>query len=998
MRKLISFLIVLFVTAAAADAASSSDRDAAAGVALAFYRAYAGGDLAAALSFWSPKSPGADAMGRRTRRFLRTHCLELGRLEATAIDVAGDAATVDVEAEWLDTSNMPNAIGNVDFGDGKLALRREDGRWRIADWTPAAVTFADVLSNGDDAARAAVLANPRIRCRAAVRELARRAVTFVNQTKYETASSLAAAAERIADGIGDDAALSLALSSESVLRRYFHVDRDLSLALAERSLALAERSDDADARVRAVLAWGRIRLGDYHERALALRDYVSDPALIALAAGRAAQVNNDNGDHWSSLQFSNLALQYAQETGDAASIINAELNIASTYQIYRDHPLSLAHSLKVVELARRAGFPSVWADALLDAALQEQCLGHPTRAKKLIDEAAREPSVKIRVPLVRAFCETNRAAVDRHLAEAGRLADAAGDSFLKAYVTISLARAYVDRGRPAAALPLLQQLHWQSSDTPEQRIFEAAALTAETERRLGHTVAALRAIDTAIKVSEHERSRLLGDDRQQRAFSAARLRVYGELVTIRVDARQALPALAAADEAKGRTLLDILGSRRATFDDVMTADERRREHDLRDRAATLRRKVGSAPHAARGALTEQLEQSRTDIDAFEVAMAEKYPRAIPTWAPPAPITEAALRQLLPDPSTAIVEFMVTDDRLHSFVVRRDAAGAVRVRARTAAIRGANLRRRIGRFVAALSRADVDYRGEARKLYDLLLAPLAPQLAHVRVVCIVPDGPLWQLPFESLVARDGRFFVEQAVPFYVPSIAVYARMRGAERKREDGTLFALADPVAGRVPGAVVSRLRAGETSPLPDAAREVREAARILGGHSAVYVGASASVRRLEEEATGYRVLHFATHGVLDDTNPMYSHLVLAPSGGDDGVLDAWQMMRMRFHAELAVLSACDTARGGDNEGEGVVGMSWALFVAGCPSTIATQWKIASAPTADLLIDFYRQWTALGNRPFAKATALANAQRAMLRQRGRRHPFFWAPFILVGVG
>jgi len=130
----------------------------------------------------------------------------------------------------------------------------------------------------------------------------------------------------------------------------------------------------------------------------------------------------------------------------------------------------------------------------------------------------------------------------------------------------------------------------------------------------------------------------------------------------------------------------------------------------------------------------------------------------------------------------------------------------------------------------------------------------------------------------------------------------------------------------------------------------------------------------------------------------MYSHLVLAPSGGDDGVLDAWQMMRMQFNAELAVLSACDTARGGDGEGEGVVGMSWALFVAGCPSTIATQWKIASAPTADLLIDFYRQWTALSNRPFAKATALANAQRAMLRQHGRRHPFFWAPFILVGVG
>src|SRR5437588_7160882 len=150
MRKLIPFLVVFLITAAA-DAAPASDRDDAAGVALAFYRVYAGGDVDAALSFWSPKSPAAEAMQRRTRRFLRTHCLELGRLEATAIDVAGDDATVDVEAEWLDTSNMPNAVGTVDFGDGKLALRREGGQWRIAEWTPAAVTFADVLSTGDAA-------------------------------------------------------------------------------------------------------------------------------------------------------------------------------------------------------------------------------------------------------------------------------------------------------------------------------------------------------------------------------------------------------------------------------------------------------------------------------------------------------------------------------------------------------------------------------------------------------------------------------------------------------------------------------------------------------------------------------------------------------------------------------------------------------------------------------------------------------------------------------
>src|SRR5205085_5785154 len=136
-------------------------------------------------------------------------------------------------------------------------------------------------------------------------------------------------------------------------------------------------------------------------------------------------------------------------------------------------------------------------------------------------------------------------------------------------------------------------------------------------------------------------------------------------------------------------------------------------------------------------------------------------------------TEARVRKRSRDAATAIVEFVVAAGRRHASGARRDATGRVRVRAQTRRMESAKLRRRVGRFVAELARADVDYRAEARKLYDLLLAPLAPQLAGVRVACIVPDGPLWQLPFETLVSRDGRFFVEQTAPFYVSSIAVHA---------------------------------------------------------------------------------------------------------------------------------------------------------------------------------------------------------------------------------
>jgi CHAT domain-containing protein len=997
MRKSLSFLVVFLAAAAAAAAAASSDRDDAVAVARSFYRAYAGGDLEAALSLWTAHSPAADALRRRTQRLLRTHCLALGRLEATDTDIAADAATVKVEAEWLDSGNMPGAMPTVDYGDGKVLLRREAGRWRIAGWQPSAAAFADALASGDEAARAAALRSPRIRCRAALREIARRAVTLTNQEKFEGAASLTAVAKRIAEEIGDDAALSLAISSESILRQSQRGDA-LAVTLAERSVALAEGAGDADALMRALLTLSRAKLDHSHERAFALRDYGSDPALIAIVASRAAQINNDDGDHWSALQFSNLCLRYAQETGDLAAMINAEMNIAATYDSYGDHSVALVHWLRVAALTGRAGFANIRTDSLLQAAGEEIELGHRIRARALIDQAAREQPKKLGILLLRARCETNRTAAARYLSEALRLAEVNHDGIVKVEALGMLARAQLDQGHPAAALPYVRQIGLlESYESPAAARFDQAALTAETERRLGHAGAALRAVQEAISVAELERATVLGNARQQRAYSAARLRIYGELVTIRAEARQPLAALAAADEAKGRTLLDLLRSRRATLDDVMTAEERQREHDLRERAAALRRRAEAAS-TTRAALLEQLERSRAEIDDFEAAMAAKYPRTIPSWAPPAPLDEAMLRRLLPDPSIAIVELMVTRDRLHAFVVRRDAAGRVRVRIHTTAMGSGDLRRRVTRFASALASADVDYRADARALYDLLLAPLAPQLAGVRVVCIVPDGPLWRIPFETLMAHDGRFFVERVAPFYVPSIAVYARMRDTERKRGEGMFFALADPAAGRTPGAAMSRLRAGETSPLPDAVREVRTAAQILGGRSAVYVGAAASIARIEAEAADYRVLHFATHGILDDADPMYSHLVFAPAGDDDGVLDAWRIMRMQLNAELAVLSACDTARGGDGEGEGVVGMAWALFVAGCPSTIAAQWKIASAPSADILIDFYRQRAALGDQPFAKTIALANAQRHMLRQPSRRHPFFWAPFILVGVG
>jgi CHAT domain-containing protein len=134
----------------------------------------------------------------------------------------------------------------------------------------------------------------------------------------------------------------------------------------------------------------------------------------------------------------------------------------------------------------------------------------------------------------------------------------------------------------------------------------------------------------------------------------------------------------------------------------------------------------------------------------------------------------------------------------------------------------------------------------------------------------------------------------------------------------------------------------------------------------------------------------------------MYSYLALAPKGAsEDGLLEAWELMQLDLKADLAVLSACETARGRIGAGEGIIGLSWAMFIAGVPSTVVSQWKVDSAGTRDLMVGFHR---ALITQPQAgqpkptKAEALRRAALKLLQNPQTQHPFYWAGFVLVGDG
>jgi CHAT domain-containing protein len=231
-----------------------------------------------------------------------------------------------------------------------------------------------------------------------------------------------------------------------------------------------------------------------------------------------------------------------------------------------------------------------------------------------------------------------------------------------------------------------------------------------------------------------------------------------------------------------------------------------------------------------------------------------------------------------------------------------------------------------------------------------------------------------------------------------------------RRAKDSTgtpalmLVAFGDPDLGHAgPARRQAAMMNEKLTPLPEAERQVRMLRQIYGlAQSRIYIGAEATEERVRKEAAASRILHLATHGVVDDKSPMYSYVVLSQSRvneNEDGLLEAREIMDLNLNCDLVVLAACNTAGGRISKGEGVVGLAWSFFIGGSPAIVVSQWAVESSSTTALMIEFHKTLKAAteGRMPGAgKAEALRIAALKLLRTPRYRHPFYWAPFVVVG--
>ncbi|MGH9825175.1 MAG: CHAT domain-containing protein, partial [Blastocatellia bacterium] len=540
----------------------------------------------------------------------------------------------------------------------------------------------------------------------------------------------------------------------------------------------------------------------------------------------------------------------------------------------------------------------------------------------------------------------------------------------------------------------------------------ANALTAagKAYHGAGKPERAEEAFTRAIAAVEQLRSQAAGSEQQRQSFLVNRMSPYYWMANLLIDDGKPGQAFAFAERAKARTLLDVLESGKINIDRAMTTEENGTEQILKGRLSSLNSQIvkeKATANADRDRLTvlgSQLETARLEYEAFQTSLYAAHPELKVERARSQPITQKECGGLIPDTATVLLEFMVSDDKTHLFLLskRYSSQRTPDLKAYAIDIHREDLTDLIDRFRGQLENRGLDYCQLATRLYDLLLRPSLPALRGRKTLVIVPDGPLWDLPFQALEARPNRYLIEDYAISLAPSLTALSAMSRPKPHNTSlsrgNTLLAMGNPSIGNEASSTIREVfMDADLAPLPEAERQVRAIAGLYGPeHSKVFVGAEATEDRARAEAPNYRILHFATHGIANNASPMYSQIILS-QGKDsvnDGVLEAWEVMKLNLNADLVVLSACETARGRVNAGEGMIGLSWAFFVAGCRSTLVSQWKVAAASSTQLMVEFHKNL--LAGR--SKAESLRRAELKLLRSGTAPEPFDWAGFVVIGNG
>jgi CHAT domain-containing protein len=347
------------------------------------------------------------------------------------------------------------------------------------------------------------------------------------------------------------------------------------------------------------------------------------------------------------------------------------------------------------------------------------------------------------------------------------------------------------------------------------------------------------------------------------------------------------------------------------------------------------------------------------------------------------------------PSELVLEYVMAEPHSYCLAITHDSAHVVPLGDR------ASIESSVLGYLKTL-KTKGSSKSQARELYTALLKDI-PEVAKKDRIIIVPDGGLHLLPFDALVDDTGRYLVFSHTITYATSASALYLANSVKHPPTQQTFLGIGGiPYEQNVELTKIATLRGYVSGPLvnlPASKDEILAAqATTQSDGQSTLIGTSATKSAFEHsDLADHAIIHLAVHGVANEKHPERAALILLSdtSAGDDGILEASEIVHLHTNADLVVLSACDTAVGRLQGEEGIANLSLAFQLAGAKAVVSTLWTIDDTTALYLMKRFYAH---LAERNTI-AWALTAAKRDMLRNYGAQAvPYYWASFKLEGAG
>ena len=911
------------------------------------------------------------------------------RVEAQRPAAAGDDVRVDAERA---------------FARG-LAVRARD---RANTWPDALGHFGDALDRyrqlGDRAGELKVLVE-------------------IGVTHYYGANPEALAtaeqALRIARDLGDRAVIARILRLLGNVH-VFRGDFPNAIATLDESNEISRQLANARGEARSLGELGIVyrRLGDLekaiqiYERTVALSRQSNDQLNEASALNNLGVAYKLLGSNERALKVYEESLANAKRRNDILGQITVLVNIGNLARVQGDYARAVAVHREALALSRQSGLAQREASALGALGFTFHALGDYEQALRHHQESA----------------EMRR-----------RIGDVSGE----AIALEGAGRDLVGLGRAEEAIASIQQalaIHRNlRADDGQSDSLQALAIA---EKARGNTADAIAHIGKALALEERLRERIITPELRA-SYESATLDKYELFVDLLQERHGEDPsggydagALQVSERARARVFMESLFEARVDLregiEPALLDRERTLQKQMADASSLLSRTiVRKAPESEQTAATRRLEEISARYQDVQRDIRQQSPRYA-ALTQPVPLTAAQIQRDVLDDGTVLLEFALGTERSWLWAVTAETLTAVELpprRTLEAAARSLyehfTARQPRGTeshaaYVARVASADRRVRDESARMSQTLFGGIADRLDGVwrgKRLVIVASGALEYLPFAALpIPRSGDRAAsrQDEIPLIarhevveVPSASALATLRreAAERTAPSPTIAVMADPVFEPIDPRVPTARRAADNpgtrsgfARLPFSRAEANAITALAGDRAMTATDFAASrATALGTAVQRARIVHFATHGIVDEAHPNLSGLILslvdASGNPQNGFLRLHDIYNMRLNADLVVLSACQTALGKEVKSEGLVGLTRGFMYAGAPRVVASLWAVSDAATAELMRRFYAGLLQQRQRP---AAALREAQLSMARDERWASPYFWAGFVIQG--